>query len=139
MLADMIQASRTEKYEHMREMLNDKQWRHYLRAVTQESRPHSSVRPTDRDGSFEREGPASPRAFLLTIWLREESSAIQYRCLLFDYGLNLSARKKSPPAARIATAASQKPVRGVTSTRKPTVEPNSYLRSAHMQAAASHD
>src|SRR3989442_1425616 len=30
MLADMIQASRTEKYERMREMLNEKQWRHYL-------------------------------------------------------------------------------------------------------------
>lgn len=30
MLADMIQASRTEKYEQMREMLNEKQWRQYL-------------------------------------------------------------------------------------------------------------
>src|SRR5262245_4915475 len=26
----MMQASRTEKYQRMREMLNEKQWRHYL-------------------------------------------------------------------------------------------------------------
>src|SRR6266487_3227059 len=36
MLADMIQASRTEKYEHMGEMLNEKQWRHYLALEAQE-------------------------------------------------------------------------------------------------------
>ena len=30
MLALMIQTSRTEKYEQMRQMLNEKQWRHYL-------------------------------------------------------------------------------------------------------------
>jgi Rhodopirellula transposase DDE domain len=30
MLASMMQVSRAEKYERMREMLNEKQWRHYL-------------------------------------------------------------------------------------------------------------
>src|SRR6266567_1281552 len=30
MLAGMIQTSRTEKYEQMRELLNEKQWRQYL-------------------------------------------------------------------------------------------------------------
>src|SRR5215472_7546867 len=32
----MMQASRTEKYERMREMLNEKQWRHYLALEAQE-------------------------------------------------------------------------------------------------------
>jgi hypothetical protein len=32
----MIQASRTEKYQQLREMLNEKQWRHYLALETQE-------------------------------------------------------------------------------------------------------
>ncbi len=30
MLTSMMQISRTEKYERMWEMLNEKQWRHYL-------------------------------------------------------------------------------------------------------------
>src|SRR5438552_8571420 len=36
MLAGMIQASRTEKYDRMREMLNEKQWRHFLALEAQE-------------------------------------------------------------------------------------------------------
>ncbi len=36
MLAGMMQVSRTEKYEHMRQMLNEKQWRHYLALEAQE-------------------------------------------------------------------------------------------------------
>lgn len=36
MLAGMIEASRTEKYGRMREMLNEKQWRHYLALEAQE-------------------------------------------------------------------------------------------------------
>ncbi len=36
MLAGMMQVSRTEKYERMREMLNEKQWRHYLALEAQE-------------------------------------------------------------------------------------------------------
>lgn len=36
MLAGMMQVSRTEKYKCMREMLNEKQWRHYLALEAQE-------------------------------------------------------------------------------------------------------
>ncbi len=36
MLASMMHTSRTEKYEHMREMLNEKQWRQYLALEAQE-------------------------------------------------------------------------------------------------------
>src|SRR5512142_2786142 len=36
MLAGMMQVSRTEKYERMRQMLNEKQWRHYLALEAQE-------------------------------------------------------------------------------------------------------
>ncbi|EFH82321.1 ISAzo13 family transposase [Ktedonobacter racemifer] len=36
MRAGMMQVSRREKYEHMREMLNEKQWRHYLALEAQE-------------------------------------------------------------------------------------------------------
>ncbi len=36
MLTSMMQVSRTEKYERMREMLNEKQWRHYLALEAQE-------------------------------------------------------------------------------------------------------
>lgn len=36
MLAGMMQVSRTEKYERMRELLNEKQWRHYLALEAQE-------------------------------------------------------------------------------------------------------
>src|SRR5512133_615354 len=36
MLGGMMQVSRTEKYERMREMLNEKQWRHYLALEAQE-------------------------------------------------------------------------------------------------------
>src|ERR1041385_2167722 len=36
MLADMIQASRIEKYEQMRQMLNEKQWRQYVALEAQE-------------------------------------------------------------------------------------------------------
>src|SRR5215472_870302 len=36
MLAGMMQASRTEKYQRMRELLNEKQWRHYLALEAQE-------------------------------------------------------------------------------------------------------
>ncbi|GAC1389760.1 MAG: hypothetical protein NVS4B11_12140 [Ktedonobacteraceae bacterium] len=36
MLANMMQVSRTEKYERMRELLNEKQWRHYLALEAQE-------------------------------------------------------------------------------------------------------
>jgi hypothetical protein len=36
MLACMMQVSRAEKYERMREMLNEKQWRHYLALEAQE-------------------------------------------------------------------------------------------------------
>lgn len=36
MLAGMIRASRTEKYEQMRQMLNEKQWRHFLALEAQE-------------------------------------------------------------------------------------------------------
>jgi hypothetical protein len=36
MLAGMMQVNRTEKYECMREMLNEKQWRHYLALEAQE-------------------------------------------------------------------------------------------------------
>ena len=36
MLASMMQVSRREKYERMREMLNEKQWRHYLALEAQE-------------------------------------------------------------------------------------------------------
>src|SRR5262252_2872604 len=32
----MLQASRTEKYQRMRELLNEKQWRHYLALEAQE-------------------------------------------------------------------------------------------------------
>ena len=31
-----MQGSRTEKYERMRQMLNEKQWRHYLALEAQE-------------------------------------------------------------------------------------------------------
>lgn len=40
MLVGMMQVSRTEKYERMRELLNEKQWRHYLALEAQE---HGSV------------------------------------------------------------------------------------------------
>ena len=36
MLAGMMQVSRTEKYERMCQMLNEKQWRHYLALEAQE-------------------------------------------------------------------------------------------------------
>lgn len=36
MLASMMQVSRREKYERMRELLNEKQWRHYLALEAQE-------------------------------------------------------------------------------------------------------
>ncbi len=36
MLTGMMQVSRTEKYERMRELLNEKQWRHYLALEAQE-------------------------------------------------------------------------------------------------------
>lgn len=36
MLVGMMQVSRTEKYARMREMLNEKQWRHYLALEVQE-------------------------------------------------------------------------------------------------------
>jgi hypothetical protein len=36
MLAGMMQVSRTEKYARRREMLNEKQWRHYLALEAQE-------------------------------------------------------------------------------------------------------
>src|SRR6266699_3000777 len=36
MLTSMMQVNRTEKYERMREMLNEKQWRHYLALEAQE-------------------------------------------------------------------------------------------------------
>ncbi len=36
MLAGMMQVSRAEKYERMRELLNEKQWRHYLALEAQE-------------------------------------------------------------------------------------------------------
>ncbi len=36
MLAGMMQVRRTEKYERMRQMLNEKQWRHYLALEAQE-------------------------------------------------------------------------------------------------------
>ena len=39
----MMQASRTEKYQQMREMLNEKQWRHYLALEAQECKSQDSV------------------------------------------------------------------------------------------------
>jgi transposase len=36
MFVGMLQASRTEKYQRMRELLNEKQWRHYLALEAQE-------------------------------------------------------------------------------------------------------
>lgn len=36
MLAGMMQVSRTEKYERMHELLNEKQWRYYLALEAQE-------------------------------------------------------------------------------------------------------
>jgi hypothetical protein len=36
MLAGMMQVSRAEKYQRMRELLNEKQWRHYLALEAQE-------------------------------------------------------------------------------------------------------
>src|SRR5512135_273337 len=36
MLVGMMQVSRTEKYERMRDLLNEKQWRHYLALEAQE-------------------------------------------------------------------------------------------------------
>ncbi len=36
MLAGMMHTNRTEKYEQMREMLNEKQWRQYLALEAQE-------------------------------------------------------------------------------------------------------